>query len=112
MSNSPVPEPPAPPLNPHCARCRFTSTISAATSNGTIHRQVQTTGSNPHVHQGNVNYVASVPGAANAFTGKYILTLLFFTQQILSSAIIIIFIVIILFRLSDMHGKKKHEQSY
>lgn len=49
MSNSPVPAPPAPPLNPSCARCRFTSSYSA-TSNGTIHRQPAAIGSNPHLH--------------------------------------------------------------
>lgn len=77
MSNSPVPEPPAPPLNPNCARCRFTSSISVtnipnitAASNGTLHRQATTTsvGSNA-----NVNYGASAAGTvvatANAFAG-------------------------------------------
>lgn len=61
MSNSPVPEPPAPPLNPHCARCRFTSSISATVaSNGNLHRQ-QICGSNPHLHQqaANINYGSS-----------------------------------------------------
>ncbi|KAG5674639.1 hypothetical protein PVAND_004593 [Polypedilum vanderplanki] len=62
MSNSPVPEPPAPPLNPHCARCRFTSTMSASVtaSNGTLHRH-GVGNSNPHIHQPttNVNYAAS-----------------------------------------------------
>lgn len=49
MSNSPVPAPPAPPLNPSCARCRFTSSVSTH-SNGTLHRQPMSVGSNPHLH--------------------------------------------------------------
>lgn len=71
MSNSPVPEPPAPPLNPHCARCRFTSSISATVvaSNGTLHRHA-VGNSNPHLHQAsNANFVASSAGSA-AFTSK------------------------------------------
>lgn len=58
MSNSPVPEPPAPPLNPHCARCRFTSSICATVvPNGNLHRH-STVGSNPHLHQqpANINF--------------------------------------------------------
>lgn len=75
MSNSPVPDPPAPPLNPNCARCRFTSSTgnSLATSNGTLHRQVTTAsvGSNP-----NMNYCTSSTGAAavtapNVFSGMF-----------------------------------------
>lgn len=62
MSNSPVPAPPAPPLNPSCARCRFTSSISA-TSNGTIHRQP----SNPHLPQPSYGVP---PAAVNAYTGE------------------------------------------
>lgn len=89
MSNSPVPDPPAPPLNPNCARCRFTSTYPTCTSstavvvahppnitasNGTLHRQATTTsvGSNP-----NMNYGASSAGTVapvNAFTGMWILS--------------------------------------
>jgi hypothetical protein len=65
MSNSPVPDPPAPPLNPNCARCRFTSCTgnSLTTSNGTLHRQVTTAsvGSNP-----NMNYCASTTGTPAA----------------------------------------------
>jgi hypothetical protein len=83
MSDSPIPNPPAPPLNPNCARCRFTSSYSTCNasaaaphppnvtaSNGTLHRQATTTsvGSNP-----NMNYGASSAGTvvapANAFTG-------------------------------------------
>lgn len=76
MSNSPVPEPPAPPYNPSCARCRFTSSTanSATTSNGTLHRQITTAsiGSNP-----NMNYCTSSTGATapqpaqNVFAGKW-----------------------------------------
>lgn len=76
MSNSPIPVPPAPPLNPGCARCRFTSSISA-TSNGTIHRQpTVVVGSNPHLHanlshqNSQQNYVVP-PAAANAYTGEF-----------------------------------------
>lgn len=74
MSNSsPVPEPPAPPLNPNCARCRFTCATNApciSASNGTLHRQATTTsvGSNP-----NMNYGASSAGTVvNAFSGMWI----------------------------------------
>lgn len=94
MSNSPIPQPPAPPLNPNCARCRFTSSYSTCTpnsavahahppnitaSNGTLHRQATTTsvGSNP-----NMNYGASSAGTvapANAFTGMCINMLLSFS---------------------------------
>lgn len=67
MSNSsPVPAPPAPPLNPSCARCRFTSSISA-TSNGTIHRQP----SNPHLaHQSSQPSYGVPAAAASAYNGE------------------------------------------
>lgn len=75
MSESPIPAAPAPPLNPSCARCRFTSSISA-TSNGTLHRQPA--GSNSHIHASlshqNSNYgmppaVAPVP-TGNSYAGE------------------------------------------
>lgn len=74
MSNSPVPAPPAPPLNPSCARCRFTSSVSA-TSNGTIHRQPVVVGSNPHLHpslshQNSQPSYGVPPTVANAYTGE------------------------------------------
>ena len=75
MSNSPVPAPPVPPLNPACARCRFTSSVSA-TSNGTIHRQPNTVGSNPHLHA-NLSHQNSQPNygvpptAGNVYTGEF-----------------------------------------
>lgn len=77
MSNSsPVPAPPAPPLNPSCARCRFTSSVSA-TSNGTLHRQPVVVGSNPHLHASlsHQNSAPSyggapVPAAGTAYTGE------------------------------------------
>lgn len=71
MSNSPVPAPPVPPLNPACARCRFTSSISA-TSNGTIHRQP----SNPHLHTSLSHQTSQQPSygvpaaVGNAYTGE------------------------------------------
>lgn len=68
MSNSPVPEPPAPPLNPHCARCRFTSSICATVvSNGNLHRH-STVGSNPHLHQqpANINFGSTTNTTATA----------------------------------------------
>lgn len=74
MTDSPVPAPPAPPLNPSCARCRFTSSISA-TSNGTIHRQPAAVGSNPHLHA-SLSHQSSQPSygvpatAGAAFTGE------------------------------------------
>lgn len=80
MSNSPVPAPPVPPLNPACARCRFTSSVSAS-SNGTIHRQPVSFGSNPHLHAGlshqnsQPNYGVP-PTAGNAYTGEFIRELL------------------------------------
>lgn len=70
MSNSPVPEPPAPPLNPRCARCRFTSSISATvTSNGNLHHQ-QIVGSNPHMQQqvSNINSATSTGATGNPTT--------------------------------------------
>jgi hypothetical protein len=76
MSNSPIPVPPAPPLNPSCARCRFTSSFSA-TSNGTIHRQPNVVvGSNPHIHanlshQNSVQSYGVPPAAGNVYTGEF-----------------------------------------
>lgn len=78
MSNSPIPVPPAPPLNPSCARCRFTSSI-CATSNGTIHRQPNpnvVVGSNPHIHanlshQNSQQSYGVPPPAGNAYTGEF-----------------------------------------
>ena len=76
MSNSPIPIPPAPPLNPSCARCRFTSSISA-TSNGTIHRQPNVVvGSNPHLHanlshQNSQQSYGVPPAAGNVYTGEF-----------------------------------------
>lgn len=71
MSNSPVPAPPAPPLNPSCARCRFTSSVEA-TSTGTIHCHPTATvgSSNPHAHSSQTSYPGtSKPGSA--YTGKF-----------------------------------------
>lgn len=75
MSNSPVPAPPVPPLNPACARCRFTSSVSA-TSNGTIHRQPISVGSNPHLnaglsHQNSQPNYGMPPTAGNAYPGEF-----------------------------------------
>lgn len=67
MSDSPVPAPPAPPLNPSCARCRFTSSVSAATSNGTLHRQP----SNPHLHQNTQTSYGPPPTVASSYTGEF-----------------------------------------
>lgn len=74
MSDSPVPAPPAPPLNPSCARCRFTSSV-AATSNVALHRQPIVVGSNPHLHatltgQNSQPSYGVPPTASNAYTGE------------------------------------------
>lgn len=74
-SNSPVPAPPVPPLNPACARCRFTSSVSA-TSNGTLHRQPLAVGSNPHLHaslshQNSQQNYGVPPTAGSTFTGEF-----------------------------------------
>lgn len=82
MSNSPVPIPPAPPLNPNCARCRFTSSTanSVTTSNGTLHRQVTTAsvGSNP-----NMNYCTSstATAAPNILAGMFFSLLIMITSK-------------------------------
>lgn len=74
MSNSPVPAPPAPPLNPSCARCRFTSSVSTH-SNGTLHRQPMSVGSNPHLHatlshQNSQPSYGLPPSNASAYPGE------------------------------------------
>lgn len=76
MTDSPVPAPPAPPLNPSCARCRFTSSVST-TSNGTVHRQPIVAGSNPHLHasmshQNSQPSYGMPPAAGPAYTGELI----------------------------------------